>query len=284
METSVELDPEPIIEGDKDKTKYTSGIAAVLGGAMGLIMYLVIFIYGSMVMKSVMEEKTNRIVEVMISTVKPFELMLGKILGVGGVGLTQLAIWSILLPMIQVLITFIWGVDTSQVSAMGDDMAIDQEGITDNISMIFNEILSQNWWSIVPLFIFYFIGGYLLYASMFAAIGSAIGDDMGEAQTLTLPISVPAMIAFYMVFPVVQSPNSSLAIFASIFPLFSPIVMPARLAFDPPMWQIIVSIVCLLGTCLLFTWIAGRIYRIGILMYGKKASFKDLGRWFFKQY
>lgn len=221
----------------------------------------------------------------MISSVKPFELMLGKIIGVGGVGLTQLAVWAILIPIIQIIASMFWGVDTSDINQLSMDQAgIDQEDVMGEFSMIMSEIANQNWWSIIPLFLFYFLGGYLLYASMFAAVGSAIGDDMTEGQALTIPITIPVAIAFYIMIVTVQSPNSNLAIFSSIFPLFSPIVMPARLAFEPPIWQMILSIVVLIGTCLFFTWVAGRIYRIGILMYGKKASFKELFRWFFKQY
>ena len=282
LETSVDIDPEPIIDGEKDQSKHTNVVAAAIGGFMGFIMYLAVFIYGMMVMRSVMEEKTNRIVEVMISTVKPFELMLGKIIGVGGVGLTQLAIWAVLIPIIQIVASAFWGVDTSDLTSL--DPSIDQEEIMSDFSMIMAEIANQNWWSIIPLFLFYFLGGYLLYASLFAAVGSAIGDDMTEGQALTIPITIPVAIAFYIMITAVQSPNSNLAIFSSIFPLFSPIVMPARLAFEPPIWQLLVSIVVLIGTCIFFTWVAGRIYRIGILMYGKKAGFKDLFRWFFKQY
>jgi ABC-2 type transport system permease protein len=282
LETSVDIDPEPIIEGEKDQSKHTNLVAAGIGGFMGFIMYMAVFIYGMMVMRSVMEEKTNRIVEVMISTVKPFELMLGKIIGVGGVGLTQLAIWAVLIPIIQITASAFWGIDTSELTSL--DPSIDQEEIMGDFAMIMAEISNQNWWSIIPLFLFYFIGGYLLYASLFAAVGSAIGDDITEGQALTIPITIPVAIAFYIMITAVQSPNSTLAVFSSIFPLFSPIVMPARLAFEPPIWQLLVSMVVLIGTCIFFTWIAGRIYRIGILMYGKKASFKDLFRWFFKQY
>ena len=285
LETSVDIDPEPIIDGEKDQSKHTNVVAAAIGGFMGFIMYLAVFIYGMMVMRSVMEEKTNRIVEVMISTVKPFELMLGKIIGVGGVGLTQLAVWAILIPIIQIIASMFWGIDTSDINQLSMDQAgLDQEDVMGEFSMIMSEIANQNWWSIIPLFLFYFLGGYLLYASLFAAVGSAIGDDMTEGQALTIPITIPVAIAFYIMIVTVQSPNSNLAIFSSIFPLFSPIVMPARLAFEPPIWQMILSIVMLIGTCLFFTWVAGRIYRIGILMYGKKASFKELFRWFFKQY
>jgi ABC-2 type transport system permease protein len=134
---------------------------------------------------------------------------------------------------------------------------------------------------IVPLFLFYFIVGYVLYASLFAAVGSAMSDDLNESQALTLPISIPVIIAFYIMFVTVRSPESSLAVWSSIFPLFSPIVMPSRLAFEPPVWQILLSVVLTSACALFFVWLAGRIYRVGILMYGKKASFKELGKWLF---
>ncbi len=149
------------------------------------------------------------------------------------------------------------------------------------ITLAMNELTGQNWWLILPMFIVYFLGGYFLYSSMFAAVGSAMGDDLGEGQTLTLPIMIPVILAFYIMFVAVQAPNSSLAVWSSIFPLFSPIVMPARLAFEPPLWEILLSVTILIATCVFFIWLSGRIYRIGILMYGKKVSFKELGKWLF---
>src|SRR5690606_8775190 len=143
------------------------------------------------------------------------------------------------------------------------------------------EIGALNWWMMMPLFIFYFLGGYFLYSAMFAAIGSAIGDDLGEGQSLTLPVSIPVLLAFYIMFAAVQAPHSSLAIWSSVFPLFSPIVMPARLAFDPPFWQIALSLALLVATVIFVVWLAGRIYRTGILMYGKKGSLKEIAKWMF---
>src|SRR5699024_3553073 len=131
------------------------------------------------------------------------------------------------------------------------------------------------------LFILFFIGGYLIYSSLFAAVGSAVGDDMQDSQSLVLPITIPVLMAFYIMITTLRVPDSSLAVWSSIFPLFSPIVMPARLAFDPPWWQIILSLVLLAGSVILFVWFSGRIYRVGILMYGKKASFRELGEWIF---
>jgi ABC-2 type transport system permease protein len=131
------------------------------------------------------------------------------------------------------------------------------------------------------MFIFFFLGGYFLYSSMFAAVGSAMGDDLGEGQSLTIPITIPVILAFYIMIVAIQAPNSSLAVWSSIFPLFSPIVMPARLAFSPPVWEVALSVVLLAATAIFFVWLSGRIYRVGILMYGKKVTLKELGKWLF---
>ena len=156
------------------------------------------------------------------------------------------------------------------------------EEMQDKLPMLMHEIMRQNWWYIIVASLIFFLGGYFLYASLFAAVGSAVGDDMGEAQSLTLPITIPIIIAFLLMTTVVmRAPHSPLAVFASIFPLFSPIVMPGRMAFDPPIWQVILSIVVLIGTAIFFVWLSGRIYRVGILMYGKKVTLKELGKWMF---
>lgn len=256
-------------------------IGTALGGIMGFMMYLVIFIYGSMVMRSVMEEKLSRIVEVMVSSVKPIHLMMGKLIGVGGVGLTQLALWAVLIPIVLTIASaFLPGVEPPDMTGMSQMPQVDQEsfdGFTGQqvISAIFN----LKWWLILPVFIIFFLGGYFIYSSLFAAMGSAINEDMGEGQQLMLPIVIVVLIAFYMLFPVLSNPNGSLAVFASLFPLFSPIIMPARLAFDPPWWQIILSIVLMLATVWFFIWLTSRIYRVGILMYGKKATLKEMIKW-----
>jgi len=286
LDTKVVLDPEPLAETDSNASTMTGAIGAGIGGVMGFIMYMAVFIYGMMVMRSVMEEKVNRIVEVMISSVKPFQLMLGKIIGVGGVGLTQVAIWAVLIPIMYLLVMLVFGVDPSAMDASAaavDTGQVDIEELESQIFLAMKELNDLNWWLIIPLFIFYFLGGYFLYASLFAAVGSAMGDDLGEGQALTIPISIPVIIAFYIMIVVVRSPQSNLAIWSSIFPLFSPIVMPARLAFDPPWWQIVASVVTLIVAVLFFVWLSGRIYRVGILMYGKKITFKELGRWIFSR-
>jgi ABC-2 type transport system permease protein len=282
LDTRIELEPEPINETGEDATALTGAIAAGIGTLMGIIMYMVVFIYGMMVMRSVMEEKTSRIVEVMISSVKPFQLMLGKIIGVGAVGLTQVAIWAILIPLVVIGSSLVFGFDTQPSQMPGAGVGeINPDDAEAMIGLAIQEMGNQNWWLILPLFVVFFLGGYFLYSSLFAAVGSAMGDDLGEGQSLTIPITIPVLLAFYIMFAAVQAPNSSLAVWSSIFPLFSPIVMPARLAFGPPAWEIILSVVVLITTAIFFVWLSGRIYRVGILMYGKKVTLRELGKWMF---
>ena len=226
-------------------------IGTALGFIMGFMMYLVIFIYGSMVMRSVMEEKLSRIVEVMVSSVKPINLMMGKLIGVGGVGLTQLALWAFLIPVVLTIAhALVPGVDPSHMTNVG---SVNEDSF-DNFSFhqAYDAFFSLKWWLILPVFIIFFLGGYFIYSSLFAAMGSAINEDMGEGQQLMMPIVIVVLCAFYMLFPVLSNPNGSLAVFASLFPLFSPIIMPARLAFDPPWWQIVLSIVIMLCTVWFF--------------------------------
>ncbi len=263
-------------------TKLSILIGTLLGGLMGFIMYMVIFIYGSMVMRSVMEEKINRIVEVIISSVKPTQLMLGKVLGVGGVGLTQLAMWLILIPMVIMGAGLLvgGGIDPAQLQEMSNQANVNAEELNKfEFGNVLRELGNMNWGLIIPVFILFFFGGYFIYSSLFAAVGSAMGDDMGEGQQLMLPIMLPVILGFIMLQGTLQNPNGGMAVFGSLFPLTSPIIMPSRLAFDPPLWQVGLSIILLVLSCWFFAWLAGRIYRVGILMYGKKITFKELGKW-----
>lgn len=271
--------------GDKEDNSFSSVIGALLGGAMGVIMYISVFVYGVMVMRSVMEEKTNRIVEVMISSVRPFQLMMGKIIGVGLVGLTQLSIWMILIPLFYLLAGLFFNFDPEQMNSMASAGAeIDPEQAQSMVAQVMIEIGNQNWWLIVPSFILYFLGGYFLYSSLFAAVGSAMGDDYGEGQALMFPITIPVILAFYIMMVVLRMPQSGLAVWSSMFPLFSPIVMPARLAFSPPLWQVGLSMVILIASSIFFVWLSARIYRVGIFMYGKKVTLREIGKWmFYKQ-
>lgn len=283
LNSQVDIEPKPVTPEAIVGTSMAGKIAAVIGMVMAFFMYITVFIYGMMVMRSVMEEKTNRIVEVMISSVKPFPLMLGKIIGVGMVGLTQVLAWAILVPLMLIGVSLLFGFDMGATNLpetppeFGD---VDPQVLA---AQIMTELGSFNWWVILPLFLLYFLGGYFMYAALFAAVGSAMGDDLGEGQSLTIPITIPVILAFYITIAAIQSPNSGLAIWASYFPLFSPIVMPARLPFDPPWWEIIISLVLLIGTCIGLIWLSGRIYRVGILLYGKKVSLWEMGKWIFRK-
>lgn len=283
LDTKVGIEPEFIHpkDGDSQATSMTDKVGAGLGTFLGILLYMTILLYGSNVMRSVMEEKTNRVVEVIISSVKPTQLMLGKVIGVGMVGLTQFVIWGLLMFVLQFAIQAIFGFDLQQYRQPNMAANVDPEMMASTVQLMIDEIFKINWWFVIPMFIFYFLSGYLLYASLFAAVGSAIGDDIGESQSLSMPLTIPIIIAFYIMFVSIRVPNSQLAVWSSIFPLFAPIVMPARLAFNPPMWQIILSVVVMIASTYFFVWLAGRIFRVGILMYGKKVTLKELGKWMF---
>lgn len=277
------MDPEAGDTSSVKSSEFSSYLGAAIGMLMGFVMYFLVFMNGSMVMRSVMEEKTNRVVEVVISSVRPFQLMMGKILGVGVIGIIQFLSWVILIPIVVILGSLIFGFDMNAQSLESMQAAgtVSPDDMEYMIYEFMQEVDKIPWTKMIFLFILFFIGGYLIYSSLFAAVGSAVGDDMQDSQSLVLPITIPVLMAFYIMITTLRVPDSTLAVWSSIFPLFSPIVMPARLAFDPPWWQIILSLVLLAGTVVLFVWLSGRIYRVGILMYGKKASFRELGKWIF---
>jgi len=289
LETDVDIKTRKITveEGEDDDTSMAGIIGAGLGSIMGFLMYISIFVYGMMVMRSVMEEKMNRIVEVVISSVKPTTLLLGKIIGVGGVGLTQVLAWMVLIPGVLFLVSIFFGFDPDAAQQMQADSAaaqIDPDEMQSMVEKAISGLDEMNWWVIIPSFLLYFLCGYFMYAAMFAAIGSAMGDDMGEGQSLTLIVMIPVILGFYIMMAALQAPNSSLAVGSSFIPLFAPIVMPARLPFDPPAWQIIGSLLMTILFSGFMVWLAGRIYRVGILNYGKKGSLRDMGRWLFSKY
>ncbi len=279
LNTQIDIVSHSLATDESEGNSMEGNIAAVLGVGMGLIMYITVFIYGMMVMRSVMEEKTNRIVEIMISSIRPFSLMLGKIVGVGAVGLTQVAAWAVLVPLFSSIVLLFFGFQASTPELATQPEAFNAEEAQILVEEAMIALGQLQWGLIVPLFFLYFLGGYFMYAALFAAVGSAMGDDLGEGQTLTIPITIPVVLAFYIMIAAIQSPNSSLAIFASMFPLFSPIVMPSRLPFGPPWWEILVSVLLLIGAAIALVWLSGRIYRIGILTYGKKVGLRQLGKW-----
>jgi len=198
--------------------------------------------------------------------------------------LTQIGIWMILMPLIFFLASTFLGLDATNMDSINtgnmqtDEIMMSSKG---KIAQVMVEIQSMNWYLILPLTLFYFIAGYFAYAALFAAVGSAVGEDINEAQSLTIPIMMPLMFAFYIGISAMNAPDSSLAVWSSMIPLFSSIVMPVRLPFDPPWWQIAISVVSLIIFTIALVWFAGRIYRVGILMYGKKASLKELVKWVF---
>lgn len=267
----------------KDNKETNSEIASSIGYAMGFLIYLVIFIYGAGVMRGVMEEKTNRIAEVIISSVKPFQLMMGKIIGIALVGLTQFMMWIMLMLLLQLLLPlFIPGLTEVLHSGVNvpADMQNSMSGLSNPENMgVIKAFMNQNWGLIFASFLFYFLGGYFLYASMFAAVGSLVNEDPQEAQQLTIPVTMPIILGFVIMATSVKDPNSSLSVFGSLFPLTSPIVMLARIPYGVPAWQLILSMVLLVAGFIFMTWLSAKIYRTGILLYGKKPTWKEVFKW-----
>ena len=250
----------------------------IIAYIMSFLIYIFTFMFGNMVMRGVIEEKSNRIVEVIVSSVSSFELMMGKIIGVAGVALTQFIIWIVLTLVLVTGGGLIFGADVLS-SGSGSVMAAG-EGVTENVaSGIIGGLASLNIPYLLIFFLVYFLLGYLLYASMFAAVGSAV-DNEAETGQLAMPITIPLMLGLFIMLHTFQHPSSPLSFWASIIPFTSPMVMLARLPFGVvPGWQLALSIALLLLTFILVTYISARIYRVGILMYGKKATFKDLYKW-----
>ncbi len=261
----------------KDDSENKAGASYAVGFISGFLIYIILFIYGTMVMRGVMEEKTNRIAEVIVSSVKPFQLMMGKIIGIGTVGLVQFLIWIVLTVGLRLGLAMLMPSLASQV----------QGGQQSAIAGMLSVLAHVNWPLILGCFIFYFLGGYFLYSSLFAAVGSTVNEDPQDAQSLILPISMPIVFAMVIMTKAVNDPNSSLAVFGSLFPLTSPIVMMARIAHGIPdgvtVFQLVLSMALLVAGFLGTTWLAGKIYRTGILMYGKKATWKTMMKWAFRK-
>lgn len=266
-------------EGD---TQTSAGLATAVGMMSTFLIYMFLFMYGGMVMNSVMQEKTNRIVEVMVSSVKPFELMLGKIVSVGLVGLTQIGIWVILIVGLGIGVTTIMGIPMlkgneaelmAQAQAAGSMATVDPEMLN-----IVQTLSSIDFTQIIVCLILYFIGGYVIYASLFAAIGSAV-DNEADTNQFMVPITIIIIFAFYVGLFSAEDPEGAMAWWCSMIPFTSPIVMMVRIPFGVAMWEIILSLVILFASAIGMTWIAARIYRVGILLYGKKPSYKELFKW-----
>jgi ABC-2 type transport system permease protein len=266
----------------KDEKKSVAGVAYAVSLACGILIYMTLMIYGTMVMRGVMEEKVSRIAEVIVSSVKPFQLMLGKIVGIGAVGVTQFIIWIILILGLQLIIPLFFPAFSSQISEQAANPAT-QAASGSMVKMVTEGLQAIN----IPLnifcFLFYFAGGYLLYASLFAAIGSVVSEDQQEAQQLVFPVIMPIILGFFIMMKAIADPNSGLAIFGSLFPLTSPIVMMGRINYDVPVWELITSMILLILGFLFLTWLTAKIYRTGILLYGKRVTWKEMIRWTFRK-
>ena len=265
-------------EGE-ETTKMDGIVKMAFAFFLGMLLYIFIFAYGGMIMMSVIEEKTSRIVEVMISSVKPFQLMMGKILGTSLAGLTQFLVWGLLIMMFSYLMTSVFGIEsTTQNNELllnsSGNMTMNQEAL-DMVSAFLNLPLLN----ILVAFLLYFIGGYLLYASLFAAIGAAV-DNQTDAQQFMMPITIILILALYVgMFTVPEDPNGTVALVFSYIPFTSPVVMMMRIPNGVPVYEQIISIIILYFTFVLCIWFAAKIYRVGILMYGKKPSIKELIKW-----
>lgn len=256
-----------------------SELASSIGLLFTFIMFFFVMMYGSLVMQSVVEEKTNRIVEVIISSVKPFYLMMGKIIAVALMGLTQIAVWVVIVTIGMKIYSIFGGlsISTENMNEMME-MAGQNKLLAGAINSQLSSLAAINWMQVIVCFILYFIGGYLLYASLFAMFGSAANDSQ-EAQQFITPLMVILMIAFYVGFAAAKNPEGATAVWGSIIPFTSPVVMMVRTPFEVPFWHILLSLVLLFVTAILMTMLAAKIYRTGILMYGKKVSFKEVFKW-----
>ena len=292
IESDVKMNTYTLDEQTGEEKESMVEIYMGIGYIASFLIYMFIFMFGSMVMRSVIDEKTTRIVEVIVSSVKPFQLMLGKIIGVAAVGLTQFLIWVVLTFAIVTGVSAAVGVDKIQESVTAG-MPVEQvmeEMNVQNIDMqnleveesefdgILRALREVNYIKIVVCFLIYFLLGYLLYSGMFAAVGSAV-DNEADTQQLILPVTMPLIIGLFIMLHTFQYPDSSLSFWASMIPFTSPMVMMARIAYGVPAWELALSIGLLIVTFLILTYISGKIYRIGILMYGKKATWKDLWKW-----
>ena len=262
-----------------------------IGYASGFLIYLTMFIYGTMVMRGVMEEKTNRIAEVIISSVKPFELMMGKIIGIGAVGLTQFIMWiTLIISLTSVAMGLLPHDVQHQVATLqqtngqmaGAGMTQASESAM-RIYQMQHTIQTANWPLIISCFIFYFMGGFLFYSALFAAVGSVVNEDPQDAQSLMFPITMPLVFSYILTNMVTQNPNTPVAFWASIIPFSSPMVMMARVAYGVPSavsyWELGLSMGVLIAGFLFTTWLSGKIYRTGILLYGKKVTWKVMLKW-----
>lgn len=286
LKTSIALKSVNLSDTGEEKESST-GMLYTLGFVLGVLIYMFVLIYGMQIMLGVIEEKTSKIVEVLVSSVKPFQLMMGKILGIASVGLLQFTIWAVLISVLSSATLSMFGLKNPQEQAMeqvmeqvGDPEAAEAMQQNAKVLNIIKSVSDIPYTYIVFNFAFYFLGGYLLYGALFAAVGSAV-DSQQEAQQFTLPITLPLIIAYFGLFMfILNDPHSTASFWFSVIPFTSPVAMVGRLAYNPPLWQLVLSQALLVGGFIFTTWIAGRIYRVGILMHGTKVNYKVLAKWF----
>ena len=281
LKTNVVISSVKISEGGQEKSSDSKVLFGV-GMAGGILMYMFIFIYGAQIMQGVIEEKMSKVVEVIVSSVRPFQLMMGKILGLASVGLLQFLIWIVLISTLTTVVLGFFGLQSPSQEIM--QMNQQAVAVQNSGSLEFMKVFSQIPWSYVIFsFLFYFIGGYLLYGALFAAVGSAV-DSPAEAQQFMFPITIPLLISYFALFTfILDDPHGTISVWLSIIPFTSPIAMMGRIGFGVPLWQLLISMVLLIGGFILTTWFAGRIYRVGILMHGTKVSYKVLAKWFMQR-
>ncbi len=281
------------LDKDGEEKEGNAVLAMIIGMVSALMIYMFMLMYGTQVMKGVIEEKSSRIVEVIISSVKPFQLMMGKIIGIGLVALTQFLLWIILTLGVTGITQGIArsndkGTQPKEISITqhiedGQNHIIEDSTNNskpdDTMSKVMDLIFDARMLTTVAFFIFYFIGGYLVYSALFAAIGSAI-DNETETQQFVMPILIPLILSIYVAMAVFKNPHGDIAFWFSMIPLTSPVVMMSRLPFDVPTWELLLSMFILTASFVFLTWFAGRVYRTGILMYGKKVNYKEIWKWF----
>lgn len=286
LKTSVSLRSINISETGEEKES-DAGVAFGIAYAFSFLVYMFVFIYGAQVMQGVIEEKSNKIVEIIVSTVKPFQLMLGKVIGVASVGLLQFLIWVVLIFVFSTVVFSVFGLNPSEIneaqqSMNGTGMGNSQMSevmANPKVSQMMNVVYDIPYAYYISVFVFFFIGGYLLYGALFAAVGSAV-DNVSDAQQFTLPVTLPMIIGFMGTFMfVMRDPDGTVSFWLSVIPLTSPVAMMARVAFGVPTWELILSMVLMVGGFVFTIWLAGRIYRIGILMHGAKVNYKTLAKW-----
>ncbi len=268
----------------QEQTASSSAASSFIGIILGFVLYFFLVIYGSIVMQSIIEEKSSRILEVLVSTVRPFEMMMGKILGVALVAATQIVVWGVLIVLMSaVLVPALMPDDilasVEAVKGGADVMAMASSGVDVEMVAAISSITNTGYIAkLVVLMLVFMVGGFLLYAAMYAAVGASV-DTAQDAQQLTTPITIPIILAFIILTMVMNDPNSPLVVWCSMIPFTSPIVMMGRIPSGIPAWEIALSIALLYATFIVMVWFAGKIYRVGIFMHGKKPTFKELYKW-----